>query len=136
MAYAAWLDRTKRLPGARLCNELEWERAARGADGRSYPGGNVLPADDANIDITHGTDLTGLEEIGSHPASQSPFGLEDTVGNAFEWTISELGGFVLRGGSYFYDRKTAHLANRSIVDGKVRNASYGFRLCATPPVPR
>ncbi len=132
--YAGWLDTTRRLPGARLCSEVEWERAARGADGRSYPGGSAIAAGDANIDATHPDKLTGLEEIGSHPASVSPFGLEDTVGNAFEWTQSELDehGYILRGGSYLYDRKTAHLANRAQVDGTVRNASYGFRLCASP----
>src|SRR5439155_1587455 len=47
LAYAAWLDRTGRVPGARLCDEREWERAARGADGRRYPMGDRLGPDDA-----------------------------------------------------------------------------------------
>ncbi len=36
-AYAAWLSGTGRVPGARLCTDDEWERAARGSDGRAYP---------------------------------------------------------------------------------------------------
>lgn len=53
-AYAAWLDRTGRVPRARLCTEREWERASRGADGRPYPHGERLAPDDANFDATYG----------------------------------------------------------------------------------
>jgi eukaryotic-like serine/threonine-protein kinase len=135
-AYAAWLDHTGRVPGARLCSEVEWERAARGADGRAYPGGAPLEPDDANIDVTHGTGLMGPDEVGSHPASRSPFGLDDMSGNAFEWTVSEQGGYILRSGSYQHDRKTADLTNRSSMNAMVRDAALGFRMCATPPHPR
>lgn len=131
-AYATWLDRTGRVPGARLCNEVEWERAARGADDRAYPGGRPLEPDDANIDVTHGPKLMGPDEVGSHPASRSPFGLDDMSGNAFEWTVSEQGGYILRSGSYQHDRKTAHLTDRSSMNAMVRDAVLGFRLCATP----
>ncbi|HWN70160.1 MAG TPA: SUMF1/EgtB/PvdO family nonheme iron enzyme, partial [Haliangium sp.] len=53
-AYLSWLDRTGRVPRARLCREDEWERAARGADGRRYPHGDRLAPDDANFDATYG----------------------------------------------------------------------------------
>jgi len=135
-AYTAWLDSTGRVPGARLCSEVEWERAARGADGRGYPGGRRLEPDDANVDVTHRFVLMGPDEVGSHPASRSPFGLDDMAGNVFEWTISEEGGYIVRGGSYQHDRKSAHLTNRSPMNALARDASLGIRLCATPPLPR
>jgi len=135
VAYAAWLDRTGKLPGARLCSEVEWERAARGADGRPYPGGSQLAPDDANLDVTHGVGKAGLDEVGSHLGSTSPFGLFDMCGNAFELTLSERDGYVIRGGSYALDRKTAHLTNRGDFNVPSGDVTVGFRLCATPRLP-
>ena len=132
-AYAAWLDRSGRLPGARLCREDEWERAARGADDRVTPNGRRLEGDDANLDITY-TELSerGPDEVGSHPRSRSPFGLEDVVGNAFEITHGlRAGTYVTRGGTYFHDRKTACLPNRQVVTPDLADPSTGLRLCLT-----
>jgi eukaryotic-like serine/threonine-protein kinase len=132
--YAAWLDRTGRLRGARICSEPEWERAARGADGRSTPSGRVLEGEDANLDATYTRELMGPDEIGSHPATVSPYGLNDTAGNAFEWTIGERPGtYVVRGGSYYHDRKTADLANRNEAIPTIHEPTGGVRLCATVP---
>jgi len=133
VAYAAWLARTGRLPGARLCSEVEWERAARGPDGRTTPTGRVLEGDDANIDQTYERDQMGPDQVGSHPASNSPYGLFDMAGNAFEWTLGERpGSYVARGGSYHHDRKTAELPNRNESSGELREPSAGTRICATP----
>jgi formylglycine-generating enzyme required for sulfatase activity len=112
-----------------------WSRGARGADGRGYPGGRRPEANDANLDVTHTFDLMGPDEVGSHPASRSPFGLDDMSGNAFEWTVSEEAGFILRGGSYQHDLKTAHLTNRAPLNRLARDGAVGIRLCATPPIP-
>jgi eukaryotic-like serine/threonine-protein kinase len=132
--YLAWLQRTGRVPGARLCSELEWERAARGTDGRSTPSGKVLEGDDANVSsMTYNLDLMGPDEVGSHPASVSPYGVFDMAGNAFEWTTAERGGgYVVRGGSYYHDRKTADVANRNATSGVLREATSGMRVCAAP----
>jgi eukaryotic-like serine/threonine-protein kinase len=132
--YLAWLARTGRVPGARLCTELEWERAARGADGRSTPSGRVLAGDDANVSaMTYELDFMGPDEVGRHPASISPYGLHDMAGNAFEWTTGETPKtYVVRGGSFYHDRKTADVANRNPTSGVLREATSGMRVCATP----
>jgi len=135
-AYTAWLDRTDRVRGARLCSELEWERAARGADDRLYPGGRGEPdQDDINVDTTYSRELRSPDEVGSHPRSDSPFKLSDMSGNAIEWTVSETGGRILRGGGYWYDRKSAQVIGRTELDANVRDAPIGFRVCATPQLP-
>ena len=134
--YFYWLDQTGRLPGARLCGQNEWEYAARGADGRRFPHGDQLLPDDANIDATYGRKPTafGPDMVGSHPASVSPFGLEDMAGNAYELTRSatpEFGRVVLRGGSWYYDAFTAYSASLSPGDPTARDARIGVRVCAS-----
>ncbi|WP_437685185.1 nSTAND1 domain-containing NTPase [Sorangium sp. So ce176] len=135
-AYAAWLDRTGRVPGARLCTEAEWERAARGADDRVFPGGDRLEPDDANHDATYGRDPLGFgpDEVGAHPASASPFGVHDMAGNVFEWTVSADGARepVLRGGSWYENALTSVSSNREASEPTLRDALVGARICATP----
>ena len=134
--YLAWLSGTERLPGARLCSEREWERAARGADDRQHPHGDRMLADDANIDVTysHLPEAFGPDEVGAHRESMSPFGLLDMAGNAFEPTRAEtpdLGEIVLRGGAWYYERVSTRVANRVPGEPTLRDASVGVRLCAS-----
>lgn len=133
-AYAGWLASSGRVPGARLCGEQEWERAARGGDRREYPHGPTLEVDDANFDETYGKipSAMGPDEIGSHPASSSPFGLQDMSGNVWEWTESAVtkGGVAARGGSYYFDVNTARVSHREEPEPSFRDASVGFRVCA------
>ncbi|HYO67214.1 MAG TPA: SUMF1/EgtB/PvdO family nonheme iron enzyme [Archangium sp.] len=136
--YFYWLADSGRLPGARLCSQNEWEYAARGADGRRYPHGERLLPDDANIDETYGRLHTafGPDMVGSHPASVSPFGLEDMAGNAFELTRSPTGEFgrvVLRGGAWYYNSFGAYAAQIAEGDPTARDATIGVRVCASLP---
>ena len=134
MAYVGWLDRTGRVPGARMCSEREWERAARGADGRRYPHGDLLEPDDANYVATYGEAHTGPDEIGSHPASDSPFGVADMVGNVFEFTRALTGdAIVARGGAFIYDPVVNRIDNRVIVELGFLGLYVGFRVCAPEP---
>jgi formylglycine-generating enzyme required for sulfatase activity len=132
-AYASWYQRRHNLK-VRLCTEREWERAARGADDREYPHADVLSARDANIDIAHEKNqaLFGLDETGSHPQSQSPFGIQDMAGNANELTTSafDRGDYVIRGGSYYQNSNTARSTNRGLITKTLKAAAVGFRLCA------
>ncbi len=136
-AYAQWLRETGRVPGARLCTEVEWERAARGADDRPYPHGWTLARDDANHDETYRKvpSAMGPDEVGSHPESRSPFGVEDLAGNVWEWTVSVFGppGHAARGGSFYFDANTLRTYNRETPEPSFRDVSVGFRVCADAP---
>ena len=136
VAFAAWLDRTARVPGARLCDEYEWERAARGADARTFPSGTVLADDDANLDATYGRESLafGPDEVGSHPASRSPIGVDDMAGNVWEWTrsVETVDAPVARGGGWYNTALDARSMNREYAEPTQRHVQIGVRLCATP----
>jgi eukaryotic-like serine/threonine-protein kinase len=136
VAYTAWLARSGRVPGARLCDDHEWERAARGADGRTFPSGSELAPDDANIDVTYGRDplAFGPDEVGSHPASRSPFGVDDMAGNVWEWVRSAEtpDAPVSRGGGWYNAVLSSRSVNREHGEPTQRNVLIGLRVCATP----
>jgi formylglycine-generating enzyme required for sulfatase activity/tRNA A-37 threonylcarbamoyl transferase component Bud32 len=133
--YLRWLRETGRVPHARLCTEVEWERAARGADDRAYPHGDELAPEDANFDLTYGRvdSAVGPDAVGAHPSSRSPFGVDDMAGNVLELVRSSVApqGFVLRGGAYFFNAATCRLTNRTAVWSTFRDVTSGIRVCAS-----
>lgn len=134
-AYLAWLDRTGKVPGARLCTDWEWERAARGADGRRFPHGQRFELTDANnLNAYRKPNEVGPDETGLHPASRSPFGLDDMAGNVFEWVSSSFvaDDHVIRGGAFAYDYVMSISVNRTETPPDIRDPTIGLRVCATP----
>lgn len=79
-SYCAWLSQ-KTGKRYRLPSEAEWEKAARGTDGRMYPWGNQVEAGRANCTSPVGTTPVGQFS----PQGDSPYGCVDMAGNVWEW---------------------------------------------------
>jgi serine/threonine protein kinase/formylglycine-generating enzyme required for sulfatase activity len=133
--YLKWLRDSHRVPGARMCTELEWERAARGADDRLFPHGDELDTDDANFDATYGrvASAYGPDAVGSHPVSRSPFDVDDLAGNVLEFTTSSMtsGETAIRGGAYYFNAISSRSTNREPFPATFRDVTTGIRVCAS-----
>jgi formylglycine-generating enzyme required for sulfatase activity len=135
MAFCEWLKGKTNKP-YRLASEAEWEKAARGTEGRIFPWGNEK--DYLRLNAKE-NGLKRTTQVGQFsPRGDSPFGIADMAGNVWEWTLS-LWGTEMRSPSFTYPCKPGDERNdptasertfRVLRGGSFRN-TIGLARCAT-----
>jgi formylglycine-generating enzyme required for sulfatase activity len=145
IAYCKWLSE-KNGQAYRLPSEAEWEKAARGTEGRIYPWGDAWDPGRCNSKESSPDDSTLVD---AYPDGASPYGILDMAGNVWEWTGSLYGPYpydpkdgredpravgkrVLRGGAFYSTARRVRCAYRDSGYADDGRGSYGFRVVLAP----
>ena len=121
-SYCTWA-------GGTMPDDDQWEKAARGTDGRRFPWGNAYNTRLANTKERGSGDLT----VGRYPDGASPYGALDMAGNVWEWTSNKVvidgnsNCRSIRGGSYLQSLDLAETFNQDCIAGEIWFDGLGFR---------